>query len=758
VSYFGRSVRRLEDRPLLTGRACFAADYSFPGQVHMAVVRSQVASGRLLGIDAGAASQLPGVVAVWTGAEVASIPPIDFRMSVVAGLEPYRQPVLAATYVRYVGEPLAAIFAEDPYLAEDAAGLVYAEIEELPPALDPTRPGTFYPDLPAEATRIEKGYGDLEAAFAEAADTIELRLSIGRHTGVPLETRGGVAVWDEETGILRVYGAAKVPHYNRRALATMLGLEEEHLHLHEGHVGGSFGVRGELYPEDVLIAAAALRLGRPVKWIEDRREHLLATNHSRDQVHLVKAAFGPDGFILGLDDEFWQDQGAYVRTHAVTVSDLTAALLPGPYQIPAYRAVGHMVLTNKTPAGTYRAPGRYEGTFVRERLLDAIAHRLDVDPIEVRRINLIEAASMPFSRRVDALGTEVTYDSGQYREMLDKALEAFDYQAVRRELAERRSRGEMVGAGVAMFVEKSGLGPFDEALVRVREDGKVEVVTGAASVGQGIETVVAQICADIMGVDLDSIRVIHGQTDAIGAGMGAFASRVTVMTGSATAIASEQARQKALAVAGELLGAEVAELSLAGGRVSTTDSTRSLSLGELAAALRPGLPLSERHGSGLEGRAVFTTQHMTYPYGVHVAVVEVDPESFSCRVVKYQVAYDVGRAVNPKLVEGQIVGAVAQGIGGALLEDFVYDEQGQPLAASFADYLLPTVAEVPPVETIVLEEAPSPLNPLGVKGAGEGGVNAAGAAIAAAVDDAVGRPGAVRSLPLTPDRLRNLMS
>lgn len=757
MTYIGRSVRRLEDPPLLTGKAKFAADLVFPGEVSMRVVRSQVASGRVVGVEREEARQLPGVVAVWTADDL-DIPPIGFRMTDVGGLESYRQPVLASDYVRYVGEPVAAVFAENAYLAEDAADLVWVEIEVAEPALDPTRPGVFLPALTSEVALIEKAYGDVEAAMVSSEHVIELELAIGRHTAVPLETRGAIGVWDGD--ILRLYGAAKVPHYNRDAIAQMLGLSSEKVQLHENHVGGGFGVRGELYPEDVLVCAASRILGRPVRWIEDRREHLTAANHSRDQVHRVKVGFDDKGFILAIDDEFWQDQGAYVRTHAATVSDLTAAMLPGPYLVPAYRARGHIVLTNKTPAGTYRSPGRYEGTFVRERVIDAVASRLGLDPFQVRRVNLIPEERIPFERGIDALGTEVIYDSGRYHDLLERVLQHLDYPTLRRDLERRRSAGEMVGLGLAYFVEKSGLGPFDEVRVEVDSDGRVEVITGAASLGQGVETSIAQICAEELGVEIGSVRVTHGQTDRIARGMGAFATRVTVMTGSATTMAAGSVREKALRVAADLLEADAADLRIEDGRVFVEGSPDgpSFTLGDLATAVAPGSVGATRHGAGLLATEVFLADHMTYPYGIHAAVVVVDPATAGCRVVRYLVGYDVGRAVNPMLVEGQLVGGVAQGIGGALLEEFRYDDAGQPLSASFMDYLLPTASEIPAVELLLREDAPSPLNPLGVKGAGEGGINAVGAVIAAAVDDALGRPMAVLRLPISPDRLHQLLS
>src|SRR5262252_3723446 len=388
--WIGASVERLEDLPLLTGHGRFAGDLSFPHQLHMRVVRSAYAHGRLRDINVAAARALPGVIAVWTAIEVADLPPIDFREGPNAKLEPFRQPVLAKGQVRYVGEPVAAVFADDAYIAEDAAELVTVDVDELEPIIDASRPpGEFESGLTTEPTICRQGYGDIAAAFKDAATIVELDLSVGRHSGVPLETRGAIARYDAARDVLELHGAAKVPHWNRDSIARMLGRSPASVHLLEGHVGGGFGIRGELYPEDVLVCLAALRLGRPVKWIEDRREHLIAANHSRQQRHKVRAAVDAEGRVLAIDDEFFHDQGGYVRTHAATVPDLAAAMLPGPYRVPAYRAIGHVRLTNKTPCGTYRAPGRFESTFVRERLMDAIAARLSIDRIDVRRRNLV---------------------------------------------------------------------------------------------------------------------------------------------------------------------------------------------------------------------------------------------------------------------------------------------------------------------------------------------------------------------------------
>ncbi len=759
MTFVGRSVPRLEDRPLVTGSGCFAADVSFAHQLHMRVVRSAYGHGRIVSIDASAARAAAGVVMVWTAADVAGIPPIDFRLTRIEGLDPYRQPILAQERVRYVGEPVAVVFATDPYLAEDAADLVSVEVEELPALLAAEAPpGEFDAGHSTAVATVRKGYGEVSAAFAAADTIIALELAIGRHSGVPLETRGAVARHDAAHGILELYGAAKVPHWNRDNLARMLGRAPSSVQLHEGHVGGGFGVRGELYPEDVLVCLGALRLARPVKWIEDRREHLIACNHSRQQHYRVRAAVDEEGRLLAIDGEFFHDQGAYMRTHAATVPDLAVAMLPGPYRVAAYGMAGHIRLTNKTPCGTYRAPGRYESTFVRERLMDAIAAQLKIDPVEIRRRNLIAKTEMPYRRGFDTLGTEVTFDSGDYAGLLDKALKAIGWDALRDDLRRRRAGGEAVGVGLAMFVEKSGLGPYDGVQATIDTSGAVEVVSGAASVGQGMETVIAQICADALGVDYRRVRVVHGQTDRIGFGMGVFASRVTVMTGEATRIAATKLRSKAIAAAALLLQSAPEALDVVDGKVTAkAPQGPSVALGEVARALAPGSKLLGDASPGLAAEGWFESHHMNYPYGVHLAVVRVERDTGAVVVERYLVAYDIGKAVNPMLVEGQIAGGVAQGLGGALFEEFLYDARGEPLSVTFADYVVPTAREVPPIDVLITEDAPSPLNPLGLKGAGEGGANAVGAAIAAAIDDALGRPGAVTQLPVTPQRLRQML-
>ncbi|HSR56440.1 MAG TPA: molybdopterin cofactor-binding domain-containing protein, partial [Alphaproteobacteria bacterium] len=516
---------------------------------------------------------------------------------------------------------------------------------------------------------------------------------------------------------------------------------------------------GELYPEDVLVCAAAVRLGRPVKWIEDRREHMLAANHSREQRHRIRAAVDASGRFLAIDDEFFHDQGAYLRTHAVRVPHMTCGILPGPYRVPAYRAIGRVRLTNKTPAATYRAPGRYETTFVRERLVDAIAQKLGIDPIEIRRRNAITPEEMPFDLPLEALGEKISLDSGDYIALLDKALEAVDWPELQNEMKRRRSEGELVGAGLALFIEKSGLGPRDGVEISVDPNGAVEVVTGGASLGQGFETVIAQICADTLGVDYRRVRVVHGQTDRIEFGIGAHASRATVMTGSATHIAAEKVRAKALDVAAEMLQAPAQALDIVDGEIVRTDvdGGPSLSLGEIASALSPTSSTLGDREPGLSSKGWFRSDHQVYPYGVHIAVVKVDAETGHIAVERFLAAFDIGRAVNPMLVKGQIIGGFAQGMGGALCEEFVYSENGDPLAATFSDYPILTAGQVPKIEVLLQEDAPSPRNPLGIKGAGESGITGVGGALASAIDNAIGLPGAVTRLPVTPQRMMRIL-
>jgi len=759
----GARVPRKEDSRLLRGRGAFADGFHARGELWARIVRSPVAHGRVRAVDLSKARRAAGVVAAVSATDLPPGLAIPVRL-VLRGLPltEYLQPVLAAGVVRYVGEPLAVVVAEDGYAAEDAAELADLDIEPLPPVLDAAAaaaPGAV-PLFPAGnvAADFSMGYGDADAAFGRAARMVETEIEIGRHTGVPLEPRSLLAEPDSRTGGLSITGMTKVPVFNRDVLAGLLGIDETLIHVRAVDAGGGFGVRGEFYPEDYLVPWVALALGRPVKWAEDRAEHLVAVNHSRQQVHRISAAFDSSGRILALADDILHDNGAYCRTHGIAVPELTVAMLPGPYRVPAFRGRIRVVLTNKTPCGTYRAPGRFEGTTAREQLLDVAADQLGIGRAELRRRNLLGPGELPCRRPLSTLGTDMVLDAGDYPALLAAAETEAARLGYHADVDRGRAAGRRRGLGLAVFLEKSGLGPQDTADVMVSKTGTVHVYSGGTSLGQGIETVLAQIAADALGVGTDTVQVVNGDTALQPFGSGSWASRSTVVAGNAVHAAATAVAGRARQLAARMLEAAEDDLITAEGTIAVRgDPLSVVSLAQVARAaapasgyLRPGEP------AGLAARRRFDVSHMTYPYGVHIAVAEVDPGTGEVRVLRYLVAYEVGRAVNPALVEGQLRGGVAQGIGGSLLEEFSYDETGQPQAATFMDYRMPTAAEIPPIDVLVAQEAPAPGNPLGVRGAGEGGISAAGAAVASAVRDALGLAGSVGRLPLTPDRVAGL--
>jgi CO/xanthine dehydrogenase Mo-binding subunit len=744
----GRSLPRKEDLRLLTGASCFVDDFDREGALHAAILRSPYAHARILSIDARDALAAPGVAAVVTADDLPRpLVRIPMRMYSLPGMELLLQPPLADGMVRYAGEPVAVVLADSRYAAEDALDQVQVEYEALDPivdpglALDPASP-VLHPERGSNlAAEMNVALGDVDAAFADADLVVSERLLCQRHGAVPLEPRGLVAEVEKDTGRVVVWGAAKVVHTNRRILAQLLGLSEDQVRLVELDVGGGFGGRGEFYPEDFIVPWCALHTGRAVKWTEDREENLRALNHSREQVHEVEVALRSDGTLLALRDRFLMNTGAYVRTHGTVVPNMTLALLPGPYRWQAYDVTGRQVVTNKTPAGTYRAPGRYEANFVRERILDIAARRLGMDPVELRRRNLIAADDMPYEVRTHTDHHPVVFDSGDYPLLLEKGLANFGWDEMLRWRAEDPGPLRRRGLGVGYFVEKSGIARWEYARVGIGSDGGAVVHVGSASVGQGVDTVLAQVCAESLGVGYDDVTVRHGDTDSVPEGMGAFGSRASMLGGSAIAIAAEALRERLLELAADRLEASPADLLISGDRVVARD------------APGVGVPLAEL-ADVEEEEARFDSPDMSFPYGLHCVALEVDLETGGIEIHRYAVTYDVGRAINPQLVEGQIVGGVAQGLGGALLEEFVYDTNGQLVAGSFMDYLLPTAGEVPAVRVEITEDAPTPLNPLGVKGAGEGGTAAAGAVLANALSDALGSE--AKSLPLTPERVIEL--
>lgn len=746
----GRRTLRKEDHRLLVGNGRFGADVQLARMLHARVVRSSVAHGRLVAIDTSAALAVPGVVAVVTAEDLPGDVRIPVRLSVQGiDLSEHLQPVLARTEVRYVGEPVAVVVAEDAYAAEDGAELVEVDIEPEDVLLDATRAGAD--EVAADFTL---GYGEVDAAFAGAATVVSWDFTVGRHTGVPMEPRALVVDHAPATGALDIYGATKVPVFNRNVLAELMGLDPEVIRMHAMDAGGGFGVRGEFYPEDFLVPWLAHRLRRPVCWVEDRAEHLVAVNHSREQHHRIEMAFDADGLIVGLRDDVHHDNGAYVRTHGIIVPELTLAMLPGPYRVPAYEGRVRVVLTNKTPCGTYRAPGRFEGTTVREQLLDRAAAELGMDRVALRQRNLLRPEELPHERQLNTLGTDMVLDSGDYPGLLGKALARVEELGWNDLVREARATGRRVGLGVSMFLEKSGLGPHDTADVEVTGAGRIRVHSGGTSLGQGIETVLAQIVADEFGVETDLVDVVNGDTQLQPYGTGSWASRSTVVTGSAVRGAGQEVAARLRDLAAHMLEVAPADLEVADGQVRVRGvADRAVALAEVWRASQPGSRwLPDGEPAGLAARYRFSVDHMTYPYGAHICVVEVDPGTGGVEVLKYLVAYEVGRAVNPMLVEGQLRGGVAQGVGGALLEQFQYDESGQPQATTFMDYLMPTATEVPDVELLVCEDAPATTNQLGVRGAGEGGLTGAGAALASAVSDALG-VAAMDRLPLPPGLL-----
>ncbi len=762
-SYIGAPIRRREDVRFLTGRGQYLDDIRLPGMLHAAILRSPHAHARVRSIDASAALALDGVAAVFTYADIADLAKsIPMRVFPLPGLDKYLQTPLSADTVRHAGEAVAVVVAGSRYLAEDAIDLILVDYEPLPAVTDIAEALTDAVVVhPANGTNLagsaEISVGDVEAAFRDADYVRREEFRTNRHTANPMETRGLVASYDAGDGQMRVWGPTKVSHTNRAILARHLEIEEERIHFIEPDVGGGFGVRGEFYAEDFLIPFASFKLGLPVKWVEDRVEHLASANHSREVLCEVEVAAKSDGTLLGLRTTVYGDMGAYVRTHGSVVPALTAVMMTGPYRVPNFHASVNCVMTNKMGAGTYRAPGFFEGTFIRERLLDMVAGDLGLDPAELRRRNLIAASEMPYDAGPTRLdGRNTVYDSGDYASAFDRALEQIGYE----ELAASKGpdeQGRYHGVGIASYVEPTGFGPFEGARVLVTPSGSVEVYLGITTMGQGHETVMAQICADSLSVPMEDVSIFHGSTDYLPASIGTFGSRASVMAGSAIHLSCQTLRARILSLASGYLDTAPEALELRHGVVTVTDdpgSGRELTLREVAELAETQRRFDDPD-TALDATEYFRIEEWTYSYGSHAAHVAVDPETGKLEVLRYVVVEDVGRCINPLTMHGQSVGGAVQGIGGTLLEELVYDGSGQLLSGTLMDYLLPTSLDVPDVETVITEEAPSPLNPLGVKGAGEGAILATGAALGNAVAHALAPFGIrVNSLPLSPGNIR----
>jgi aerobic carbon-monoxide dehydrogenase large subunit len=750
-TWVGQGVQRVEDERLLKGEGQYIADLRREGMLHAVVLRSSVAHGVLRRIDAANARAMPGVRGIITAAEIervlGAVPKIPLRQDAVESVVPFLQPVIAKDKVRYVGEPVALVLADTRAQAEDAMEAIELDIEPLPAIAgtdDAEGSGTrLFHDQRNCALVLAGVRGDVQAAFANAPYRRRERFIVHRHTAVPMETRGSLAEWDREKKRLTVWGATKAPFLCRRILAPLLGMPEADISMVENDTGGSFGVRGEFYPDDFLIPFAARQLGRPVRWIETRSEHFVSCNHSRQADCEIELACARDGTILGMRARARTDVGAYVRTNGVTPSRNMAQVSTGPYRIPHVRFEVAMMLTNKTPVGTYRAPGRFETDFFRERLFDLAAADLGIDRVEFRRRNLVSKEEMPYPLpTIEPTGAKSECDSGDYRSALERCLHDFRW-AEKAKLNGQLIDGRYHGSAIGCYIEGGASGPREGARIVLNSDATFSVYTGSSANGQGLETVFSQIAADALGVPMNRIRgVFHGSTEYVKEGFGAFASRSIVMGGSAIIMVAKDVKARISEAAAKRLGCAAEEVRIEedGARAP---GGQSLFLGELA---------------GISAEGSFSNNKRTYSYGAHAAHIAVDPATGVIDVLDYVGVEDVGRIINPETLHGQALGAIVQGLGGALREHLVYDDQGQLLAGSLMDYSLPTARDFPHIEVHALEESPTPLSPLGAKGAGEGGVIPVGGVIANALAAALSSLGVQpRELPLSPPRVWKLV-
>src|SRR5215469_8763871 len=769
----GRSLLRREDRRLLTGAGQFIADLELPRMLHVAFVRSQLAHARINSVDLSQAASAPGVALALSGADLQQLlPPVpDTQLSLPSKWRSFvqhefrnpQQPLLAHDKVRHVGEAVAVIVAEDRYLAEDAAALAAVELEALTAVVDAeaalaANASIIHDELKTNllgAFSVAKGNAGF--ALEQAPHRLQRRFYHHRYAAMPIECRGVAALYDPRTDSVTIWSATQVVHWVRREAAAILGLPEARVRCLALDVGGGFGVKGHVYPEDLLIPFLARRLGRPVRWLEDRHEHLLCSAHSRDQLHDVEIGFANDGRILALKDEYIVDCGAWNPIGA-GVPYNTAAHLCGPYKIDHLTAACRTAATNKVPNSAYRGAGRPEAVFAMERIIDLMAAKLGLEPAEVRLRNMVRADEMPY--RAGILyrdGEPIVYDSGDYPGALQQALQTIGgVGAFRRRQHEARQRGQYLGLGIGFYVEGTGVGPFEGATVRIDPSGKVYIATGACPQGQGMETIFAQIVADAWKVSPDDVVVSLADTAAIPMGFGTVASRSTVTASAAIHRASMRVREKAFTIAANVLECAPADLELRDGGVGVVGVPgAAVSLARLAQHARPGWDHARPSGinAGLEETHYWEPPTVTWSYAAHAVIVDVDAETGRVTIDKYVIAHDCGVVVNPLLVEGQIAGGTAQGIGGILLEEIAYDADGQLLTGSLADYLVPTAGDIPEMH-MLHQHSPSPLNPLGVKGVGEGGAVAPPAAIANAICDALSPFGVeFNATPVKPEQI-----
>jgi carbon-monoxide dehydrogenase large subunit len=761
----GRPVKRLEDGPLLTGSGRFADDLNFAGMLEAAFVRSPHAHALIRGIDVAAARAVPGVDAVFTLDDLmplltAARLPLQFR---TAQLPPDITPlVLARDEVAFVGEAVAIVIASSRYVAEDAAAQVAVDYEPLPAvsdcrlALQPGAPLAHRGRKSNLLIEFNQAYGDVDAAFARAPHHVHVQLKQHRGGAHSMEGRGAVAVYDANEDRLTLWSSTQLAHEVRAFLMTLLRLDENQVRVVAPDVGGGFGAKFVLYPEEVAVAAASLKLRRPVKWIEDRREHFLAAVQERDQYWNLEVAFDDDGKLLGVRGELTHDQGAYTP-QGINLPFNASTALPGPYILPAYDLRVRVAETNKVATMPVRGAGYPEGAFAMERLLDGIAGELGLDRAEVRRRNLVPADKLPYETPLKSRsGSAIAFDSGDFPRCLQMALDAIDYAGFAARQRSARAQGRHLGIGIGIGMKGTGRGPFESGIVRIGRSGRISVYTGAMPMGQGIKTALAQICAEQLGVAADVVTVIAGDTAVIPYGQGGFASRQTITAGSAVHLAAVAVRDKALKVAAFLLEAGPEDLELRDGRVEVVGAPGSgLTLREIAEAVAgvPGYSMPGKFEPGLESFQNFLPDALTYGMGCHAVEADVDIETGGVRILRYVVVNDSGRIINPMIVEGQLVGGAAHGIGNSLYEWMGYDDQAQPLTTTFADYLLATATEIPKIETHFLE-CPSPLNPLGVKGVGESGCVPAAGAIISAIEHALSPFGVrIGEYPVRPQQL-----
>jgi carbon-monoxide dehydrogenase large subunit len=752
----GLSVKRREDRRLLTGRGRYVDDVRLPHLCHAAIVRSPHAHARIVDVDARRAAVLPGVVAVLTIADVpecaAAVPPLVASPR----FRPYVQPAIAGPKVRHVGEAVAVVIADDVYRAVDAADAVDVRYAVLPAvatveAALAQRAARVFDEWPDNVAGPAAGaVGDVTQGFAQAHVVVEARLGVPRVAAMPIEARGVVAQPDAPDGRLTVWASTQVPFAVRAAVAAALGLAEEQVRVIAPDVGGGFGAKGHVYPEDVLIPAVARRLGRSVKWIETRREHFLATAPDRDQHHHVRLGVASDGTIAAIETTFTRDGGAYpVLGDVITLNTINH--LPGPYRVAHLKGSAVNVVTHKTFTGAYRGAGRPEGAYVLDRLLDRAARRLGMDPAELRRRNLIRLDEMPHTTGLRYRdGVPIVYDPADYRAAFDRLLARFGYDEWRVAQETRRASPRPIGIGLSAYLEGTGIGPFEGADVRIDPSGLVYLQIGVSSQGQSHETTLAQVCAAELGVDTERVVVVGGDTAVLGYGNGTIASRVAAVAGPAVARTSREVARKARLVAGELLECAPTDVVFANGRAHVAGMVgRSIELGELARASLRSPTLLREGAPGLHACAFFRPETVTWAFGAHACALEVDVETGALRLLRYAAVHDCGRPLNPMVVEGQLHGGIVQGIGAALGEELIYDGGGQLLTGSLMDYGVPKADEVPPLDVVALD-FPSTRNEMGIKGVGESGIISPVPAIANAVEDALAdRDVEVTRVPLT---------